>query len=299
MSEECNHDLQCPTNAFCSTKKYGCLCQNGYGPTTVKNEEGIEVVECLPKTCSSKNDCESEFHICEENRCTCLATHFDPHTATCYKFGSTGGKLEDNSTDLGDLSSTGGNITNVADGDGSNRGFNSILKDLMRNSDKLWLVVIILILLTLILLALMTIILRRYYLGYCWTTHKKEYEPNNECSPKTSPFNKNSINNKSFRKKTAELDDDSSGADDTAADSSNLVTTTSKKDGRGPLVARNGGDNSIVNNYVKVDMRRTSKQSDVNQTQSFERSDSSDGHNQRLNHQALARPLASSLSTPV
>lgn len=194
LNEECNYDQQCPTNSYCSTSKSGCLCQNGYSPG------GPADSECVEKSCSNSSSCESEFHQCDDNKCKCLATHFDPTTARCYKFGSTGGKASDGSASISN-SSTG--IENQNEG----YNFHSILKDLTENSDRMWLVIIILITSSIVLFVLIFLLIRKYCIGYCWTAHKKEYEPNNKVQPKNGYFNKNSINNKSFRQKNGETDD--------------------------------------------------------------------------------------------
>ena len=205
---------------------------------------GVESSECLPKSCRSSADCESEYHTCDDYKCKCIATHFDPHTALCYKFGSIGGESNssvDSSSDInGKLQTPNGN-------DNGNDGnvIKSILKDLTMNGDRIWPIMIVLIVLTLILLAIMVCLVRKYCLGYCWTTHKKEYEPNSTNPAKSGQqFDKNSINNKSFRRKKGELGeeendhdhyDDDGGANESdeientaAADRSNLVTTTKK-----------------------------------------------------------------------
>lgn len=272
---------------------------------TVAQPDGVESVECLPKRCSFTRDCESEYHACEDNKCLCLATHFDPHTAECYKFGSTGGKLSGNQTGM----STNSSNTKTVDSD---KGFTSIFKDLMKNSDKLWYVIIILVVLTFLLLTLMIMIVRKYYLGYCWTAHKKEYEPNN--APKgagSGHFDKNSINNKSFRRKNgeAEEDDNEDNDDDTAADRSNLVTTTVSKNGSvlvnskqrsSPSVgSKKASASDTENRYVKVNMRGTSAdrhsgEDDDGQQQA----DSTNGLYQPY-QQASSRPLATSNSTAV
>jgi hypothetical protein len=174
----------------------------------------------------------------------------------------------------------------------------------MKNSDKLWYVIVMLAVLTIILLALIVMSLRKYFLGYCWTAHKKEYEPNNESAPKSGYFNKDSINNKSFRQKNGEVDDDGDDIDDTAADRSNLVTTVNK--GRGALL--NKGDQRLINNnqeladtenrYVKVDMRAASA-IDEDQQQSYEQANSTNTNYQPYHQQLLSRPLSTSNSTAV
>lgn len=278
------------------------MCLNGYGPATVSND-GKESIECLPKTCSNSSDCESEHHQCEDSKCICSATHFDPHTAGCYKFGSTGGKPTDGTSDS-ENTITNGNITSVVDNDDNgDDNFYSILKDLTKNGDRMWLVILILIALTIFLLALIFLLVRKHYLGYCWTRHKIEYEPNNNknSQPKNGYFNKNSITNKSFRKKNGETDEDE---DDTAADRSNLVTKTDKKDGSlvncAAFIAPNT-TNKSQNRYVKVDMNDHNRRQDGGQLQQQRdsRDSTSNGHYYQPFHRQVASPLASSTSTPV
>lgn len=298
LHEECNYDTQCPENAFCSTKKYGCLCQNGFGQSLVRGSDGIELARCLPKICRLTSECESEYHICDDNKCICLATHFDPHTAECYKFGAQGGQL-------GNAPLIEGNTTTLNEGD-EGLGFNSIINDLMGNGDKLWPTVIILTILTLIILIILTIVLRKYYRGHCWT-HTKEYKPNNDQSPNNNQFNKNSINNKSFRKRSGDLEGDDvvSGADDdTAADRLNLVTAPGKKNGalanQAPSMKRSGKDGKNENHYVEVDMREETDDTDGKHQLTFGRSDPpANGHHQPFHHELMSRPLPSSTSTPV
>lgn len=296
---------------------------------TVKNTDGAETAECLPKSCSSSRDCESEYHVCEDNMCICLADHFDPHTAECYKFGSTGGNKSNANNQTANAKGSSHDGGGHPDNANNNKGFNSILKDLMNNSDKLWYVIIILVLLTIILLALIVMSVRRYFLGYCWTAHKKEYEPNNRSAPKGGYFNKDSINNKSFRqKKGGEMDndddDDCDDNDDTAADRSNLVTTTTpttttvnKSCGaallnnghRRPIVNQNNNNSSTnkqptklaasadtENRYVKVDMRTASA---AHEDQAYEQADPTNVHYQPYHQQLLTRPLSTSNSTAV
>jgi hypothetical protein len=217
-----------------------------------------------------------------------MATHFDPHTAECYKFGSTGGIVDgvDQLTRPG--GSRNGTATRVIDRAGDNNGtsggngfFTKTVKDLIRNSSDIsvWLIVILLSVSTLLLLTLMIMIVRKYYLGYCWTAHKKEYEPNNDNGQKSqAAFSKNSINNKSFRKKTNvdhETDDDDDGNDNhdqngsanndtAAADKSHLVnipttrtrttttTTTSLKTAGQPNGTSNGDDKKLANGNGRV-----------------------------------------------
>lgn len=261
MNQECNYDSQCPSNSYCSTNKYGCLCLNGFAPSTILNQyTGAETVECLPKKCSDSSSCE-EYNECTDNICKCLATHFDPITAKCYKFGSTGGKVSD------DLKDAPGNVTTSATADDNN--FYSILKDLTENSDKLWLVLIILIVLSILVLVLIIMLIRKYSLGYCWTAHKKEYEPNNKNKPKNGYFSKNSINNKSFRQKKGELDEDN--GDDLVEDRSNLVRPNNNK---------TGVSTGKKNDYVKININEK-------------------GTNKlHYQHQVVA-PLKTSTSTPV
>lgn len=207
LNEECNYDSQCPTNSYCSTSKSGCLCHNGFAEAIV-SVSGREVKECLAKICRTDSDCESEFHICEDEKCKCLASHFDPTIAKCYRFGSTGGKA------LGDLQNSGNSTDTVITHDDYNDIF-KFFKDLTEKGDHMWIVLLILVILSLFIFILLFILLRKYYI---WTSWKKEYEPNNKSAPKNGYFDKNSINNKSFRKKNQIEEDDED------ADRSNLVT---------------------------------------------------------------------------
>lgn len=238
LNEECNSDLQCPPNAYCSGSR-GCLCSNGFSPANVSNA-GVETTECLPKTCSSTSDCE-EYHQCDENRCKCLPLHFDVSRAKCYKYGA---KLLS-----GDQANQEGDSKNSAPTNHLADDFISILKDLTsRTSDNLWLVLIILIALSLLLLILILSLLRKHYLGYCWTAHKKEYEPNTakQQAPKNGHFDKNSINNKSFRRRNGEMDDDAEN-DSSTEDKSNLVAKKTTIFNNTSSSSRNQGDFVTVN----------------------------------------------------
>lgn len=277
MNEECNYDSQCPFNSYCSNNKFGCLCQNGFASALIKNATETESLQCLPITCSDSSSCESEYHQCDDNKCKCLATHFDPTTAKCYKFGSTGGKPAD------ELRDSGSNLTSVV---GNDTNFYSIMKDLTENSDRLWLVLIILISLSILLFALIFFLIRKYYLGYCWTAHKKEYEPNNKNQPKNGYFNKNSINNKSFRQKNGENDDDDAGEVDNSADRSSLVSD--KKDAISNRASVMTSKDKHNRSYVKVNI-------DDNQ---HDNSDSLVDNRQYYQHQVVS-PLKTSTSTPV
>ena len=240
---------------------------------TVANNN-TETQQCAVQDCAR---CFDSYHRCEDNICKCLAAHFDPHTAICHAYAvGTGGKPIDIILDKRN-----------PDKDNS---FYSIFEDLTKNSDRLWLVVLILVVLTIALFALIFLLGRKYYLGYCWTAHKKEYEPNNESAPKDGYFNKNSINNKSFRQKNGETDDED---DDTAADRSNLMTTTGKRDHASNDKAHNGSNNKS-NRYVKVDMSKDRQQQQQQQNQS----DTHNGNYQPFHHK-IDSPLASSTSTPV
>lgn len=215
---------------------------------------GQEARQCLPVRCANAATCDMEYHQCEEDICKCLPTHFDPTTAKCYKFGLTKGKpaselLDENS------STTNNSIANTNSRDNyDNNNIYKTLKDLMENGDKMWLVLIILISLSLIIFVLIFILLRKYYLGYCWTAHKKEYEPNNKTAPKNGYFSKNSINNKSFRQKSSgEVDD--LEADNSSADRSSLVRASNgdKTNNKSRSVFSNKPATG-TNDYVKVDM---------------------------------------------
>lgn len=275
MNQECNYDSQCPSNSYCSTSKYGCLCQNGFAPSDILNQyNGIETTECLPKKCSHTSSCE-EYHECTDNICKCLATHFDPIVAKCYKFGSTGGKPLGDSQDPGNVTTS----SNKHDKDDNN--IYSILKDLTENSDKLWLVLTILILLSILILLLIVMLIRKYSLGYCWTAHKKEYEPNNKNQTKNGYFNKNSINNKSFRQKNGELEEEN--GDDLAEDRSNLVRSNDKTGGvaaKRNITVATTTRTGEKNNYIKININ--------------------DKETNKSPHQReLGAPLKTSTSTPV
>lgn len=206
--------------------------------------------------------------------CKCLATHFNPNSGTCYKFGSTNGKPVDEAT--------GNNLTVPTSLFDTENNFYSTFKDLIRNSDNMWLVLIVLIALTVLLFVLIFTLIRKHYLGYCWTTHKNEYAPNNNSSPKNGNFNKNSINNKSFRKKNGELDDDD--VEESAEDRSTLVPALNGKNlSRSPFLTQAVDKEQ---GYVKVN---------INEHQV---SDPSAADNGAQFHHQLS-PLASSTSTPV
>lgn len=166
--------------------------------------------------------------------------------------------------------------------DDDNNNFYSILKDLTQNSDNLWLVLTILIILSILILLLIVLLIRKYSLGYCWTAHKKEYEPNNKSQPKNGYFNKNSINNKSFRQKNGEIDEEN--GDDLAEDRLNLVRPNKKTGdaevGRNVLQATTAKTDGERNNYIKINIsdKETNKPS--------------------YQHQ-VGTPLKTSTSTPV
>lgn len=233
---------------------------------------GIETQECLQKFCATSNSCESDFHVCEDNQCKCLATHFDPTTAKCYKFGSTGGKPLNSSDD------TSGNLLDKASDDNN---FYSILKDLSDNGDKMTLILIILIIVTVALLLIVFLLLRRYCLACCWRAYKDEYEPNNKNKPKNGYFTKDSINNKSFRRKNGETEDEDCDQDDSSADISNLVTPNVSK--ASEHSTRNKTNTQHSNDYIKVNMSN--------------KGSTDDGRHNYLNQ--LGAPLKSSTSTPV
>lgn len=152
--------------------KFGCLCSNGYA-----EEDG----QCVPKKCLNSNECESEFHRCQDNLCMCLPGNFDLTTAKCYKFGSKDGIIDksDNGTNL---------LTDV-------------LEDLKgSDGDNFWIVLIIIIISVLLILSLLILLFKKHYLRFCFTSYKKEYEPNNKSNPKNG-FHSNPINNKSFKRK--------------------------------------------------------------------------------------------------
>lgn len=114
-------------------------------------------------------------------------------------------------------------------------------------------------------------LIRKYSLGYCWTAHKKEYEPNNKTQPKNGYFNKNSINNKSFRQKNGEVDDDDADLVNDKSDGAAFMTPADK-------------DHS----YVKVN---------INDNHQHDTTDSFNGNNHY--HHEVTTPLKTSTSTPV
>lgn len=146
-------------------------------------------------------------------------------------------------------------------------------------SDKSWLVLIIIIVLSLLLIILLLSLLRKHYLGYCWTAHKKEYEPNTakQQAPKNGHFDKNSINNKSFRRRNGDLDDEDAGNDSSTEDRSNLVAPK-----------KNQGDSVAVNLNGK---QQQQQESDESQQLTSEQ--------RRLNYHRQQGPLKTSTSTPV
>lgn len=228
---------------------------------------GVERAECLPKTCTDSSNCESEYHHCEDNRCVCDATHWDPTTARCYKFGSLG---------RGESNAEGNVTTSTSNDDYSSQNddtFHSILKDLMENSDKLWVVIILLIILTTFIFLLIFMLLRRHYLGYCWTAHKKEYEPNNENNAdKNGAFNKNSINNKSFKRKNGDAGDN--------CDNNNLNDSFEDDERAGLASSRGATGRTDQENHHRIDMSNNRRQ-------------------QHDNPAMIVVPLKSSTSTPV
>lgn len=242
MYETCNYDNQCPQNSYCSSEKVGCLCQNGFAPALVRQTQrdesssqmmaaatqlptltsfDKEIYECLPKFCKRNSDCESEFHHCDDAHCKCLPTHFDPTRARCYKFGSTGGvdsNLDQNKTSA-----------NLVDDPSSpsTGGFFTIFNDLRNRSDQTWLVVIIIIaslVILLVLILLLLLLLRRTSLCHCWTANKQEWDPKVAPASGASLLNgKDSINNKSFRRKK-NVDTDREDEEEFAEERSNLVS---------------------------------------------------------------------------
>lgn len=266
LEQECSYDVQCPENAFCSTRRFGCLCQNGYGPQTVSHD-GNEILECLPKVCSKSSDCESEFHQCDENKCKCLATHFNPHTAGCYRFGATvAGQSDEDMLRATEDSKRRANVTSISLEPRNNDGLwhvtTTFFKDLTKNSDRNWLVIMLLILLTLILvLALVLLLAKRHQLaaGCCWTAHKKEYEPNSPAGTLLGG-SKSSINNKSFRRKAqsefepAGCDEDDQNTSKSTGDKSSLVAAKSPLRGGAKTngMTTNGAG---TKDYVKVDFK--------------------------------------------
>lgn len=273
------------------------------------NNLGLDSQECLPKFCTNSSSCESEFHLCDDNKCKCLATHFDPITGKCYKFGSTGGKPLDELL-AEDSAPINGNLNGTHRASESEDKFYSIVKDLMENGDRMWLVLIILITLSILIFVLIFILIRRHYLGYCWTAHKKEYEPNNKNQPKNNNyFNKNSINNKSFRQKNGEIEDEHDHGNNNE-DRSNLVSSSSSNDksnkNKKLISGGNNGNNNINNNNgnsSRAPFMTTKQHADddyvrVNINEQNNEDYSSNMSKQNLFHHQVD-PLASSTSTPV
>lgn len=265
------------------------MCQNGYAQGTVLSGS-VESLECLAKFCTFSRDCENEFYSCEENKCKCVATHFDPTSSKCYKFGSTGGKEIDE-----------GNVTSVVSDDNNNY---SIFRDLTENSDKLWLVLIILISLSILIFVLIFMLVRKHYLGYCWTAHKKEYEPNTNSPPKNGYFNKSSINNKSFRKKNNfEVDDADSAAGNESADEHLAGATGVKGADRSILVTSASSPSS--NNKTSIGHTNRGgflKSASPSKGDDYVRVNMNDNlhEDRRKQYQvSLGSPLKTSTSTPV
>lgn len=219
----------------------------------------------------------------------CIATHFDVSRARCYKFGGTKipgyPSADQNSSSSADIN----HQNNANSNNGLLDDFISTLKDLTsinKTSDrKLWLVLIILITLSLLLLILILSLLRKHYLGYCWTAHKKEYEPNNTTakspiggSGKSNHFDKNSINNKSFRRRNGEHDSDDSDYE-TAGGGGGGGTRTGNED-RSNLVSTKKNGDFVAVNLGADDDKQSSEQ-------------------KRLNYHHKQGPLKSSTSTPV
>lgn len=199
-----------------------------------------------------------------------MATHFDPHTAQCYMFGSTGGKPigEDADNSKANLSKINTDTT-LADNDDDDISFTSILNDLTGNGDKMWLVILISIVLTVLLVLLVFLLVRRHYRGYCWTKHKIGYEPNNANNNNQSKrenevgdggeggslFNKNSITNKSFRRMKDEETDDYdtlTRTDDEPTIKSNLVTSSNKNTKKNNKRNNNKDGALLINQNVFV-----------------------------------------------
>lgn len=280
LNEECSIDIQCPANGYCSKT---CLCQNGYGPQEVETSDRILVKTCLPQLCTQDNECESiEFYRCEENKCKCLPTHFDPTRAKCYRFGSQQLGLPEE-TPPGANST--GNQTMAADGDNNK---STILTDLIaattQRADLFWLLVV---LLTLLLLILIIFLLRliccwkdskgqmrsrpaaalaTICLPCCWTAHKhKEWDPADAkaAPPDGDAFlhdqdgtnRKNSVNQKSFRRKKnldTEHEDANEfvGNDDDVEDQAFTNQRSSLVNGSGKKLVTKTNDYAVID-FVK------------------------------------------------
>lgn len=314
LHEECNYDSQCPANAYCSSQKLGCLCQNGYGSATVGSASGTEQAQCLPKTCRVSSDCESEFHRCEQDTsssarlCMCVATHFDPTSAKCYKFGAQGGKSTDVSNNLLASNKTDATTTTTAAENNNNNKY-SILDDLISkirdNKLVMWLVLIV-ALVVFVIFVVLALLMLLYKDGHCWTTHKKEYEPHSDKhdTAKNGFLNKNkSINQKSFRQKSADAlesanhddaaaassADDLLGSGHTAALEAPTTTTTATLEQNGKAKQYNNlGGSLLHSNIASKDDDRYVKVSLVKSTQ----------QQQQYQHH-VSVPLETSTSTPV
>lgn len=195
----------------------------------VKNDDG-ESVECLQKYCTSSKSCESENHVCQNNMCLCLPNFFDIKSSKCYKHGIYPGFDEDGREELSSdsklfpLSSK----TSLSKGNNNLSDINTkqdsiidrIFKDLgIVSSMNLFVFLCFFIIVIFLLIALIYIMIRNPF--KCWKAQKNEFEPNNNKKsiidinstrasaeiPSTN-FNKNSINNKSFRRKEEFEDDD-------------------------------------------------------------------------------------------
>lgn len=188
------------------------------------NGEDRETHECLAKFCKHDLDCESEFHHCDDSKCKCLPTHFDPNNARCYKFGSTGG-VDAASNSSTDDSKTKDNLIDTESVNNFGGSIYTIFNDLKKDSDKMWLLVISLIAFSILILILILLLIRKTALCQCWTVHKQEWDPKVE-SPNGASLlghDKNSINNKSFRRKR--------NPDDLEEDRSNLFAKNGENTG--------------------------------------------------------------------
>lgn len=103
---------------------------------------------------------------------------------------------------------------------------------------------------------LIFLLLRKHYLGYCWTANKKEYEPNNKNPPRNGYFNKNSINNKSFRQKSSGEVDDENDNDQVngVAAASTIGSDDLATEDRSSLFISSNKRKKNDDNYIKVNV---------------------------------------------
>lgn len=270
LNEECTNDIQCPQNAYCSSNSVGCLCQNGYYASLVKlSPEEPETTACLPVTCTKESDCRHpDLFQCEDNKCKCLATHFDPTNAKCYLFGASGGGDPASNSKLlitNNQTASSNNNNNYDIGNPEIRtesDLRSILTDLIqgRRPDLLWALLIILISLLLFIFVLILLLSKRgHHLRACFcflclaasTKHKQQWDPTDDkaAPPDGAAFlhdgtnnlggkkRNNSINQKSFRRKKNLDSEEASGDEaDQLRDTSLLANHNKQAPSNGDLL---------------------------------------------------------------